>query len=65
MDALLDTKTAAGRLGLHPNTLEKFRTYGGGPKFVKIGRTVRYRPLDLDSWTEARVVESTSQRVAA
>jgi predicted DNA-binding transcriptional regulator AlpA len=65
MDALLDTKEAARRLGLHPNTLEKARTYGGGPKFCKLGRTVRYRPCDLDAWTAERIVESTSQPAVA
>jgi predicted DNA-binding transcriptional regulator AlpA len=62
MFALLDTKAAAAYLGLHPNTLEKRRVYGGSPKFCRLGRAVRYRPEDLDAWIAARVVESTSQQ---
>lgn len=65
-DRLLDTRQAAARLGLAPNTLEIKRVTGGGPSFVKLGRSVRYRIADLDNWVAERVVNSTSQvKVAA
>lgn len=65
MTGLLDTKAAATHLGLHPNTLEKMRVYGGSPPYCRLGRAVRYRLEDLNDWVAARVVESTSQAQAA
>lgn len=60
----LNTEAAAAYLGLSESTLEKARVYGSGPRFVKLGRAVRYRVSDLDTYLADRVVESTSQRAA-
>lgn len=60
-----DSREAAKYLGLKKCTLEAWRTRGGGPKFVKLGRIVRYRKFDLDNWIESRVRENTIQGVAA
>jgi hypothetical protein len=57
---LLSQREAALRLGLSPRTLERNRTSGDGPAFVKAGRRVLYRPADLDAWIAARVRTSTS-----
>ncbi|NOC91929.1 AlpA family transcriptional regulator [Ruegeria sp. HKCCD6604] len=41
--SLLTTKQAARLLRLSPQTLEKWRTQGVGPNFVKLGnKSVRY-----------------------
>lgn len=61
----VDTEGAAKHLGLAVSTLEKMRVYGDGPPFVKLGRSVRYRVIDLEEYLAKRVVESTSQKVAA
>lgn len=61
----VDTEGASRRIGLAESTLEKLRCSGEGPKFVKLGRAVRYRVADLDAFVAARVVSSTSQRRAA
>jgi excisionase family DNA binding protein len=58
---LLTQAEAARLLRLSERTLERLRVAGGGPKFVKAGRSVRYRQCDLDAWIEARVVNSTSE----
>ncbi len=50
---LLDTSAAAAYCGVSPRTFETWRTRGGGPRFTKIGRCVRYRTSDLDSFIEA------------
>jgi hypothetical protein len=34
------------------SSLAKMRCWGGGPKYIKIGRSVRYRKQDLDAWME-------------
>ncbi len=49
------TPVAAEYLGLSPATLETLRSRGGGPPFVKLGRRVVYRQVDLDRWLEERV----------
>lgn len=66
MNALtVDTEGASRHIGLAVSTLEKMRVYGDGPRFVKLGRSVRYRVADLEAYLDHRVVESTSQKVAA
>ena len=61
----LDTDDAARHLGLAANTLEKMRVAGTGPRFCKLCRAVRYRVVDLENYLAARVISSTSERVAA
>ena len=58
----MTTVQAANYLGLSKSTTEKLRHFGGGPKYLKIGHSVRYRQHDLDAWLDDRLIESTSQR---
>jgi predicted DNA-binding transcriptional regulator AlpA len=44
---------AAGRLGLKVATLRAWRHQGRGPAFVRLGRSVRYLPSDLDEFLRA------------
>jgi excisionase family DNA binding protein len=60
---LLTQSEAARVLRLSERTLERLRLQGGGPLYVKAGRSVRYREPDLEEWISARVVGSTSQEV--
>ena len=57
---LLNTEEAAYLLGLSPRTLERFRVHGGGPEFVKLGRSVRYMASALQQWLQSRRRTSTS-----
>lgn len=57
----LRVKEAASRLGLSASTLNKWRTQGRGPQFVKLGRAVCYRPADLDAWVNDQLKSSTSE----
>lgn len=43
------------------SSLQKDRLKGTGPKYLKIGRLVRYRPADVQAWLAAREAQSTSQ----
>jgi hypothetical protein len=56
----LTTPEAAGYLRLKPNTLEKMRSSGRGPRFRGHGRNVVYAIEDLDAWSGERVRQSTS-----
>lgn len=57
----LRVDAAAKYLGVGIGTLNKLRTYGGGPLYSKLGHTVVYDPDDLDAWADARKVRSTSE----
>jgi hypothetical protein len=59
----LNNAQAATFLNLSPRTLEKLRSIGGGPCFRKFGRRVMYSPSDLETWSNSRVCESTSDPV--
>jgi len=59
-DPRYDTKGAAAHIGCSPRTLEKRRQVGGGPVFLKIGRSVVYLQSDLDRWLMACRRVSTS-----
>lgn len=41
-------------------TIQADRLKGGGVPFVKFGRSVRYRMVDVEAWEEAHLVQSTS-----
>jgi predicted DNA-binding transcriptional regulator AlpA len=60
----LDTLAAAAYTGLASSTLEKLRVYGGGPRYLKLRRLVRYRQADLDDWLAAHIVSSTSDELS-
>ena len=65
-DPLFD-ETGAGRyLGgdekpLSNRTPQRWRAEGRGPKWVKLGRLVRYRKSSLDAEIEANTITSTSE----
>jgi predicted DNA-binding transcriptional regulator AlpA len=61
MVRLLTQPEAADLLRLSERTLERLRVSGSGPKYVKAGRSVRYRLGDIEVWITSRVVGSTSQ----
>ena len=58
--SLLRTEDAAMQLGLSPRTLETLRLKGGGPVYVKLGRSVRYQPDAIEAWINTRRTRSTS-----
>ncbi len=60
-DALLTENQAVLLLNLSARTLQSWRLRGGGPKFVKAGRAVRYRRSDLLDWIDKGTIENTSQ----
>ncbi len=62
---LVDTATAAIYLGIAKNTLDKMRVYGrrddNSPRFVKIGRSIRYDIAELDAYIARNTTVSTSE----
>lgn len=41
-------------------TLERWRTEGTGPKFIRLGRRVLYRRSDLEDFVRRRTLEHTN-----
>jgi predicted DNA-binding transcriptional regulator AlpA len=60
IDPLFDEAQVAQLTGRGIATLQKDRVRGTGPKYVKLGRHVRYRPADIEAWISERVRQSTS-----
>lgn len=58
---LRDENYLAKVLGCDVKTLQAWRTRGGGPPFVRVGRLVRYRNEDIQKWIESRLATSTSE----
>lgn len=51
---------AAAFLKSSTSTLAKLRVCGGGPRYFRIGRAVRYRIADLEAWMQSSAATSTS-----
>ena len=69
-DPLYDQAGAGRRIGgdrtpVSTRTMERMRQVGTGPKFIKVGRLVRYRQSDLDEYLNARAYRSTAEAQAA
>ncbi len=61
----LDTQEAAEYLRIRPATLDRWRSVGGGPAFIKLGGRVVYAQADLDAFAEAGRRTSTAGKGAA
>jgi excisionase family DNA binding protein len=58
---LMTTRQAAQYLKISPKTLEKMRLEGGGPRYFKIGRVVRYSPDELEKFLRQNSYSNTSE----
>ena len=61
MQRLLTQDEVAELLKLSVRTVERLRVSGTGPKFLRILRSVRYRPSDVEAWLASRLRGSTSE----
>lgn len=50
---LIDEVALAVRLGVSRSTLQSWRYAGRGPRFIKLGRLIRYRNADVDAYLQA------------
>ena len=68
--AYFSPRDAAAHLGLSESTLERKRTDGTGPNFVRLSaRRVGYRLADIEAWATSntfahRAAEYAARRVA-
>jgi predicted DNA-binding transcriptional regulator AlpA len=63
LPTLMNQKELAAYLGKSIAWCERSRWAGDGPKFIKLGRHVRYRISDVLDWINENVHESTSDEV--
>lgn len=59
--ALMDDTEAARFLGMGRRTLQNWRVLGGGPPFLRLGRSIRYSLSDLQKYLDARRFRSTTE----
>jgi hypothetical protein len=60
----LTTAAAAKYCACSASTFAKFRRFGRGPVFLKLGRRILYRVQDLDTWVESSRHTRLDQPVA-
>jgi hypothetical protein len=61
----LKSREAAKYLGISYSKITKLRTYGGGPRYIKIDHSVLYDVTELDKYLAERARANTSQNHAA
>jgi predicted DNA-binding transcriptional regulator AlpA len=62
---LLNEHEVAQTCAISVATIRKWRTLRRGPRFLKIGHLVRYRPEDVATWLERRpAIECDGAEVA-
>jgi predicted DNA-binding transcriptional regulator AlpA len=59
-DVLLAAREVAPQLGVSEGNLAQWRYNGTGPKFVKLGRLVRYRQSDVQAFIDANTRSNTA-----
>lgn len=59
---LMSQRDLAAYIGKSTAWCERARWAGEGPKFIKLGRHVRYRAEDVLAWIDENVVSSTAER---
>jgi hypothetical protein len=64
-DDLVAPPVVAEHLGVPLRTLGQWRYLGTGPKFLKIGRHVRYRWRDVEAWLITQTRASTQSAAPA
>lgn len=58
---LITPAQLADRWGVEINTLSQWRWNGKGPRFLKLGKCVKYRIEDITAFEERTLYQSTSQ----
>jgi predicted DNA-binding transcriptional regulator AlpA len=58
----LKENAVAEILGVSVATVRRWRLLEQGPRYIKIGASVRYSPDDLSSWLESRPSGGTMER---
>ncbi len=60
-EELLDTTDVANLYGVTPECIRRWRMTGAGPRFVRLGRAVRYRREAVEAFAKSREFASTTE----
>lgn len=60
-DRLLTRKEVETRFGIGKRYLETSVKTGTGPRFVRVGRLVRYRVSDIHHWIDQNTMSGSGQ----
>lgn len=63
-DRYLEAWQLAELLKISQSNLAKYRLYGGGPVFIKIGKHIRYDRADVEAWIASQKRRTTSDTAA-
>ena len=63
-DRFFTPETLSKELEITMSTLAKWRLYGGGPRYAKMGKNIRYEKCDVDEWVENNKRRTTSCEAA-
>ena len=61
---LLNPKQVSERIQRPERTLERWRSTGEGPPFIRLGRMVAYREADVERWLASRTFASRAAELA-
>ena len=64
IETLLNEHDVARITGLSVASVRRWRLLRQGPKYLKIGAAVRYRPADVSAWLASRPTGGGHQAVA-
>ena len=64
MTILYTTKQAAEFLNFKVQTIEQWRAQGKGPKYAKLGKEVRYKLGDLETYLEENSIDPSDNNRA-
>jgi excisionase family DNA binding protein len=60
-DSMLTVKELAAYLAVPTGTIYMWNSRGVGPRRYRLGKHVRYRRVDVDSWVDKRVAHTGFQ----
>ena len=61
LQSLLNEHDVARITGLSVASVRRWRLFRQGPRYLKIGAAVRYRPADISAWLESRPTGGTAE----
>jgi hypothetical protein len=57
MAALISGRELSREFGIPERTLDQWRYLGRGPRFIRVGRHIRYRRTDIEAWLADNTVD--------
>jgi predicted DNA-binding transcriptional regulator AlpA len=60
-DKFLTDRDAAVITGMKVSTLRKWRMFGRGPRFRRLGRSIRYSVADIRAWLDSRPMGGSTE----